>query len=302
VWIRRSSPLIEMTEYNISYTPQNIVEQMHQVPHLTGSLKATDNTFGITYDSTSNDYTKSLLPLPLLCMALALLAVIIFQCATCFAGCCCQRAVPDDEIRKKRLRNYGILFLLAFVAVLLFDQTLIFGSKYLGEGVDTADGGLDYVGDTFSTLKTYGADLTADGQDIQTDFTNSANINNCNEANTLNSYMDDYFTYVDDYNQQIQDIPNKVNDAQDALHKYGVDYKNKTVWVFYAMFIVCIVVYAIGMVLKQRVAVFVGMACSDLVMIFVFIICGVVMIILVSDTHQNSTRFSEFPCVLYCEI
>jgi hypothetical protein len=282
-----------MAEYNISYAPQNIVEQMHQVLHLTHSLAVTDNTFDITIHSTWNDYTQSLLPIPLICMTLALLAVLVFQCTTCCVGCCCKRAEPDEELRKKHLRHYEIWFLLAFIVVLLFDQTLIFGSKYLGKGVDTADGGLDYVGDTFTLLNAYGADLTADGLVIQSDFINSANTNNCSEASSLNSYMDDYFVYVDDYTQQIQDIPNKVNDAQDALHKYGVDYKNKTVWVFYVMFIVCIVIYAVGLMLKQRVAVFVGITCSDLVMTLVFIICGVVMIILVRNDRKPSASFPE---------
>lgn len=271
--------------YNDTYSTSTMVEQMHQLPHLSSSLTTEDNTFDITVDSTWNSYTRSLLPLPLILMALALLSVVVFQCATCCAACC--RKPNQAPVQTSGLWNCRIAFFFALAVVLLFDQSLIFGSKYLGDGVSTADDGLDFVGNTFTLLDNYGSDLTADGDALQEDFTNSANINNCDEAATLNDYMDDYFTYVDEYTSLVSDVPGKVNDAQDALHKYGVDYKNKTIWVFYGMFIVCLGIYALGMLCSSKLVVFAGMTVTDCVQIFTFLLCGVQMIILVSTSDSR---------------
>lgn len=115
------------------------------------------------------------------------------------------------------------------------------------------------------------------------DFSASANVNNCDEANTLSSFLPDYFSAVDDYLSFVSDVPDKCTDAQDALHRYGVEHKNKTIWVFYGMFLVCLAVYTVGMCMSNKIVIYSGFCITDIVMFITFILCGVVMIMLVSS-------------------
>jgi hypothetical protein len=278
---------------NNSYTRQDIIEQVHEVPHLNSKLVEVSSTFDITPDSTWNEYTKSLLPMPLICLAIALLSVLVFQCTACCMCCCAKKPVTrDSRTGWTNLRNCRIVFVIALLIVLFYDQSILFGSKYLGSGVSTANDGLDYISSTFTLLTTEGDTLTTDGNLALDDFNNAYTINNCNEAGTLSEYMDEYFTYVNDYTDLVSDIPGKCTDAQDALHKYGVDYKNKSIYVFYAMFIVCIAIYAVGMCFASKGVVFTGFCTADCVMIFTFLICGVTMIILVSTQPSLPIIFS----------
>mmetsp|Transcript_128658 Transcript_128658/g.251980 ORF Transcript_128658/g.251980 Transcript_128658/m.251980 type:complete len:490 (-) Transcript_128658:340-1809(-) len=267
-----------------SYSRLTIVEQMHQVPHLSSSLSQQDNTFDITVDSTWNNYTKSLLVLPIICMSIALLAVLVFQCTTCCFCCCTKKPLSNDAALQSsnatKLWNTRIAFFVFLLCLVVFDQSLIFGSKYLSDGVSTASDGLDYVSDLFTQLDDYGEVLTDDGYVLQNDFELSYSENNCDQAQDLNAYISDYFNYVDDYTDLVKDVPGQCSDADDAIHKYGVDYKDKTVYVFYAVFLLCGIIFALGMVFSSKSAIFTGFALSDCVMIFTFLICGTVMIIL----------------------
>ena len=275
--------------YNDTYSVSETVKEVHQILHLNSHGQSSSTDFGITISSTWNDYTKSLLPIPIICMSIALLALFIFEMWACCA-CCCRTEVDDDLPLVQRrakpvdysLRYYRIGFLVFLIILVGFDQSILFGNKYLTNGVSNADDGLNYLESTFTDLNDYGDVLLADGYLLQDDFTNAYVKDNCQQANTLNSYLADYFSYVQDYQSYVADVPDKCNNAQDALHTYGVTYKNKTVWVFYAMFLVTAGIYTIGMVLSNKWVIFGGFCCAELVMTFTFILCGVVMILLVS--------------------
>jgi len=165
--------------------------------------------------------------------------------------------------------------------VLVYDQSLIFGNQYLGNGVSTVNDGLDYLESTFTTLNNDGNILNTYGVELLSDFENSVN-RGCTSSPAFVDSMDDYFNYVDEYISYVEDVPGQCADAQDAVHRYAVDYRDKTVWVFYGMFLVCLVIYLSGMAFSNKPVLFTGMCVTDLVMIFSFIICGTTMIILVT--------------------
>ena len=272
------------TSYNDTYSPQTVVRQVHKILHLNSALEKQDNTFYITTESTWNGYTKSLLAIPIICMSLGLLSVLVFQCVSCFTACCRKPGAVDPDPRQGYLNllNLRIAFVVGLLIVLVYDQSILFGSSFLGDGVSTASDSLDYLDATFTTLNTYGDDLNDEDYELQEDFNKSYQINNCSQAEDLSSYISDYFGYVEDYTSLIVDIPDKVENAQDFLHQYGVDYKNKSIYVFYAMFIVCVGIYAVAMLFSQKWAVFAGIGTSNCVMTLTFIIVGVEMVILVS--------------------
>lgn len=285
---------------NTSYTPSDIVKRMHEVLHLDSSLSEVSNQFDITTDSTWNDYTKSLLPIPIICMAIGLLAVLIFQISSC-CYCCCKKKPLAPEYRDPNapntpLRNCWIAFAVFFVVVLVYDQSMIFGNEYLTDGVSTVNGGLDYLETTFTDLDNYGDQLNGQGDRLVADFQNSLDAG-CAASQVFLNNMDEYFEYVDEYQSYVQDVPDQCSDAQDAVHQYAVDYKEKTVWVFYAMFIVCLLIFLFGMICKSKPTVFTGMCVTDIVMFLTFIICGVVMILLVS---APLALIRTLICTLFC--
>jgi len=257
---------------------------MHQVLHLDSEARAVNGDFDITTESTWNDYTKSLLPIPILCAAIGLLGVFIFQMSACCYCCCKKRpvvpATRDSNASNIPLRNCWITFLFFLVAVLVYDQSLIFGNQYLGNGVSTVNDGLDYLETTFTTLNNDGDVLNTYGVQLLSDFENSVD-RGCASSPAFVDSMDDYFSYINEYTSYVEDVPGQCADAQDAVHRYAVDYRDKTVWVFYGMFLVCLVIYLCGMAFSNKPVLFTGMCVTDLVMIFSFIICGTTMIILI---------------------
>eukprot|EP00601_Ochromonadales_sp_CCMP2298_P002439 CAMPEP_0173192162 /NCGR_PEP_ID=MMETSP1141-20130122/13273_1 /TAXON_ID=483371 /ORGANISM="non described non described, Strain CCMP2298" /LENGTH=279 /DNA_ID=CAMNT_0014116403 /DNA_START=202 /DNA_END=1039 /DNA_ORIENTATION=- len=68
------------------YSPSQVVRQMHRLLHLSPSLHKVDNTFNVTSSDYWNPYTRSLLPLPLILLALALLALAVLSIVQCVAA------------------------------------------------------------------------------------------------------------------------------------------------------------------------------------------------------------------------
>ena len=265
--------------YNNTYTVQDVVKQMHRLPHLDSALQTTSNDFGIYTDSTWNDYTKSLLPLPLICMSLGLLSLLIFQCTVCCCGCFRKAPLPGTQRVNEWSATLSLRYLLGgfilmTVVVVLFDQVILFGNGYLSSGISTSDDALNYLQNTFNDLNTYGNDLIVDGYHLRNDFTNATIKDNCQQAATLNAYLVDYFTYVDEYLSYISDVPDKCSNAQDALHQYGVHDKNSSIWAFYSMFIVCAGILLVGMLFSNKYVIFGGFCTMDLMLFFVFIFCS----------------------------
>jgi hypothetical protein len=75
------------TTVDLDYSPSYIVRQTHDILHLDSRLNKVDNTFAITYDSQWNDYSKSLIPIPAICMVLGLSAIVILQIVLCLRIC-----------------------------------------------------------------------------------------------------------------------------------------------------------------------------------------------------------------------
>jgi hypothetical protein len=268
--------------HNDTYTLLELVKQVHSIPHLNSALQKESNEFDVSTDSAWNDYTRSLLPMPIICMSVALLMLFIFQIASCCT--CCGK--NNNNLPKKPeigLRKWRIALIVILVIALVFDQGIIYGNHFLSSGISKADDSLNYLQDTFTSLDDYGNVLLKDGNKIQIDFQKSYDINNCAASSTLQDYFEDYFVYVNDYQSYVEDIPDKCSSAQDSLHLYGESYKNKTIWAFYAVFIVSIAVYAFIAFISSQMVLCCGMFTTHFLLTFTFLLCGVQMFIVVSN-------------------
>lgn len=275
---------------NGTYEIIDIVRQMHDVLHLDYHLKTQNSHYGITYESQWNSYSKSTLAVPIICSGLGLLILFTFQIVLCSR--CCIRACkcgppmvevsasPSHASRTSQVIFIRTFFGFFFFVTLVYCQSILFGNGYLSDGVDKANNALSYLETTFTSLDTYGNDLTAEGTSVESDI-NSAYSNGCTEAKLLISYFSDYFDYVDEYLSYVSPIPNKCEDASNELDTWGSTYKNRSVYVFYGVIMLCLILYLIGMLFSNKLTLYGGIAVSELVLFVMFVLCAVEMVILV---------------------
>ena len=273
--------------YNSTYIPSDDVQGFHELPHLNAQLQRQSSDFGITADSQWNSYTQSLHPLPIICVSIALAAVVMFQ--LCFSLYYFWRHKPevpyvhDRRVPTDPLRNCRIAFVLMLVTIAVFAQFIPVGNSYLTSGVSNSNNRLDYLDHTFTSLNTGGSTLNVEGNQLQLDFSDSYEINDCDAAQQLDNLLPAYYASVNEYLSYIEDVPDQTQSFQDALNLYAVRYKNNAVWIFYGWFAVCPGVFFIGMFFNSRRTVFGAVGLAELIMCFVYLVCLAGMIILVSS-------------------
>lgn len=283
-----------MTTVNDDYSPSYIVRQSHNILHLDGSLKSVSNDFNITYSSQWNDYSRSLLPIPIICGTLGIVAVVFLQIALCVRICCktC-RCLPTVRASRKsnteemfdrdtlpRYRILSIVFLVFAVIVIGTNQMVLFGNHYLTEGVDSSRDGINFLHDLTTTLTNQGNDLISSGDVLQSDLNSAAP--DCNPAADLADGVSKYFDeYVNDFLGYVDPVPGRCNDANDGLDTWE-SYKNSSLWVIYAVFWILIVLYSIGMFLKHKLLLQIGIGFTQIFTIIIFLIVLTLMVIVVS--------------------
>jgi len=271
--------------YNGTYIPTDEVQGFHQLPHLNAQLQRRSGDFGITADSQWNSYSQSLYPLPIICVGIALTAVVLFQLGFSLYYFWRHKSpvpyVHDRRVPTDPLRNCRIAFVLMLVTIMVFNQFIPVGNSYLTSGVSNSNNRLDYLDNTFTLLNTDGSTLNIDGTQLQLDFNNSYKVSNCAAAQQLDDALPAYYASVDEYLSYIKDVPDKAQDFQDALNLYAVRYKNNAVWMFYGWLTVCPGIFFIGMFFNSRRTVYGAVGLAELIMCFVYLVCLAGMIILV---------------------
>ena len=80
------------TSYPSSYSPSDLVKEVHNYPHLDSSLSPVSNDFNITYqnfdDLEGNDYLKSLFPFPIIVTVCTVVVILLFSIALTCRLCC----------------------------------------------------------------------------------------------------------------------------------------------------------------------------------------------------------------------
>lgn len=276
---------------NYTYSASWIVRQTHSILHLNAHLAPVSNDFAITYDSYWNEYTRSLIPVPAMCMILGILAVVILQAVLCFRICCrgC-RCMPTMEERNGEITaaaaskalgpRFSIcvgLFVVFGILAVVADQMIIVGSVSLTKGVQTGQDSLDYLKDMFVNLNDYGDDLIVDGNQLNWDLGNASAT--CPQAADLQAYLPTYFDYVNDYLDIVEPVPGQCDDAYNGLQKWGIHYQNSSVWALFGVLLIGIIIYTVGLVFKHKITLQIGIGLSELFMLFLFLFVGIEMAI-----------------------
>lgn len=278
---------------NDSYSPIFAVKQSHELLHLDSHLQKVSNTFNITYDSQWNDYSKSLLPVPIICMTLGIIGIFILQFSlclrVCFTSCKCLPQVEgSSRLNSVSIRStltgprFKILiwtFLLFAAFLVIADQALVFGSAFITTGVHDSKDSINFISSTFSSLDSYGHILLNDGYALEDDFTQAIN-SGCTQAQEALNEVPTYIDYVNEYLSYVSPVSSKCTDINDNLDLYGIHYKNATVWVFYIMLMVGVFLYGIGILVKSKLTLQLSIGISEILMIVLFLLIGVEMCIL----------------------
>jgi hypothetical protein len=285
---------------NDTYGPSFIVRQTHDILHLDSSLHEVDNTFNITVNSFLNDYTQSLIPIPAILMSLGLLAIVVLfvvHFIQLCRRCCCDSSSSNQDalteaIHSNGVKNanrygfIGICFFVFLVLTLLADQILLFGNESLSDGVNTAKDAVNYMDTLSSTLLDQGYVLQNYGTVLTTDFQSASSGTSCTIPSQYLTYIDDYNTYIQEFVDTVSPIPGQCSDVHDGLDKWGITYKNQTIWVLYAFLLLLVFIYGIGACFKQACPFYTAMIWSELWMIIIFIAVGVELVILVVVSHS----------------
>lgn len=287
------------------YEPLEIVRSMHSLPHLNARLQRQSNDFDIDHDELFNSYTQSLLPLPIIIGALAILVLLVYHIYLCARCCCCrQYSEPPTPAEVKRNKERCVstrckvllLFVVCLLGTIICDQGVLVGNAALNKAVRKLDDGLDYLLDTFDSLVAAGDSLESDGDDLRELF-NEAGNSGCAGAENLDQYIDDYDQYVSDYQDQVDSFPGEIDDAKDSVNKYGVQYKNYFLWALYAAILVAAAFLSIGILAKYDCWIYFSISLTDLILMFLFLILTIEMIILVRDhtaTGIGATCLNNF--------
>lgn len=280
-----------------SYEPIALVRQMHRLPHLTMRLEPHDHEFDIDYDSQWNSYTQSLLPLPIIIASVGyVLLLALLGWMMCRLGIDCCRCAPSKlgnsffngvRVVHPAAKYLRYLVFLGLLGLLLWPQVMIMGSGKLSDGVNTIKDGLDFLSDTFNDLTNYGERMEGDGILLLEQFSSAAE-NDCFAARGLEQYVDDYLDYVDDYLSYVEPVPDKVDNVHDEVDKYGINWKNDSIYAAYA----CILLSAIllfGSAVVKKPSCFMGMsvAFTQIVVALVIFLCMILMIVLVRFKASN---------------
>ena len=90
--------------YNDTYIPSTMVKSIHNLPHLNYLLKKQSNTWDITSDSYWNNYSKSVLTLPLI---IGLSGLLLFFILLCILSCCNKEEVEDNDEDEQQQHSHN---------------------------------------------------------------------------------------------------------------------------------------------------------------------------------------------------
>lgn len=294
-------------DYDEGYSEIAIVRQMHELPHLDSSLQSSGKDFDISYDEDPwNSYTQSLLTVPIICGAVAIALLLFFEIYLLYS-CCFSSRKARNMIRARRRTDQAnntnndnaasgsgeagtctprrlwmvLLIVLIGAGALACTQLPLFGNAELNRGVDVLKDGLDYIEDVFIELTNDGDSLTDDGNTLLDQLDTAANTG-CPEASNFDDEIEEYLESVEEYLDFVEPIPDQVSFYHDGVDRWGVDFKNDTIWILYAVMMVTIFMLLIGAIFqKSRLCVLPAQCIAQPMLIIYFILVTVEMAVLI---------------------
>ena len=196
-----------------------LVRQFHLTLHLDSSLKPVSNDFGITDGSFWNDYSRSLLPVPVIILSLGLLSISLLLiglcCRCCFKSCRCINLKDEDSLKSVSLLSTLNLtrgFMIFMALTILANQALFIGNNFLTSGVDSADSALNVLDSDVSELNSYGTSLETSGNVMLSELQAST----CPDVSSYGiiGYVEQYLTEVNSYISYVSPLPDPISNAE----------------------------------------------------------------------------------------
>lgn len=281
---------------NDNYSPTGIVEQCHKILHLDNHLQQVSNQFQAFHIHHWNNYVKSLLPVPIICSSLGILAVFTLQFFLILRMYNKKyRFLPKITMTGRKsltLVKYAIdprfflLFKVFIILVIIFvDEILLFGSYYLQQGVNSAKDNISTLKGNITSLIDQGDNLYAYGNFLSNDLNTVTSFQSSCNSSVLTSLNEgistSYDVYVNDYLSYLTPLPGKCDDSDDNLDRWGIRYKNDSVWTIYSLFISLVVIYAISLRWKNKIISRIAVGFGECVTLVLFVLIAVEMVIVV---------------------
>jgi hypothetical protein len=245
---------------NITYHALGIVKSIHLLPRFNQQFYRSSNDFDIDTSDLQNEYTESVIMLPIVLASLIFIAFTLFELALCCRYCCpccrCVETSPErssihsmaiwtNKVTSSRLSLVRAFWVFAFLAFLAC-QGIIAGAIFIFSG---SHRGIESADDLYHIaigLKHSGEYLENSG-DLILNLTAKA-IPTCPEASFVQDYADDFDVYVSEYQDIINPIPNDLNKMEDFLHTYGLQIVSISIWVTYS----CVMMTLLAIVITYR--------------------------------------------------
>lgn len=281
---------------NNTYHTLYVVRQTHRLPHLDENLNTVSNDFGITSDSLWNDYTRSLLPLPIIVGVVLIISVVAFQaallCRFCFKCCNCSpknlRASTNtypsalNAARKiDRSRTCLIIFFFVFCFLVVVAQHGIFvGRLHISDAVHKFSDSIDALSVTASDLVDIGYDMDTSGESVEDKV--DAAVPTCPQANNIYPYIETYDDAVGDYIDLMEPISGDSDNLDDYLHDVVLHNMKIAIWCMYAAIMGCVMIYLVAYACRSKTTMKVGIGLGEVMVILFTALCCAELIILVS--------------------
>ena len=245
-------------DYDENYDEISLVRKFHDLPHLNSDLESQSKEFDIRYEDTwpGNNYTDSLLTVPVICGCIGILLLILLQIYLCISF---SNGSPRPNGNRKNSKSqpwcsgkriFAIIVLVAFtIGALTVSQLPLSGNAELGRGVSHMKDGLDFLQETFDDLESDGEDMVDDGNTVLDEFSSAAS-SGCPLANNLNEFMEDYLKAADSYLDNVNNVPGEIRLYTKGINRWLVNFKNQWLWPIYAVSMVTIVLMLLGGLFK----------------------------------------------------
>lgn len=285
---------------NVTYHALGIVKSIHLLPRFNQQLQRTSNNFNIDTSDFQNEYTESVIMLPIVLTALIFIAFTLFElalcCRYCFSCCRCVESEPErssihsmaiwtNKVTTSRValvRAFWVFVSLSFLACQGFIAGAIFVFSGSHRGMESADDLYDIA----IRLKDSGLYLENSGE-IILNLTAEA-IPTCPEASYVQDYADDFDVYVSEYQDIINPIPNDVDTLNDFLDNYGDYVVSIAVWSTYSCVMLTLLAIVITYSSRNRLAVKVSIGWSAIVLHILLTVWCLCMITMVSLSFSCS--------------
>jgi hypothetical protein len=216
---------------NDTYTPLYLVVQTNKWLHLDTSLKPISNEFGYDSEEPFNEYTKSILILPIILFALGLLSIILVSSFRTSVICCSGKTQSKTPISYQNLIK---ILIIGVFFTLIFNTAVFIGSHHFDEGAFTVDKGVGLLVTRFDNHRNNGYALEKQGNVFNSNYQNATSTcagMNSQSARIIAS-LEAYDELVTQYIFASESVAEAAEGLQDNVDNMKLA-KECTVWTIY---------------------------------------------------------------------